>query len=123
MNNEAGPAPGATGSLCDDCAAKCCRYIALEIDTPRSRADFDDLRWYLCHKQTVIYVSDDKWYLHMLVDCRYRGPDSLCTIYDRRPKICREHSTEDCEHGEPWEYQLKFTDLDELEIYVAARFA
>lgn len=112
-----------TDSLCDDCAAKCCRYFALEIETPESREDFEDIRWYLCHEQTLIYVSDETWYLHVENDCRYRGPDHRCTIYDRRPTMCREHNTDDCERAEPWAYDLKFASLEELETYIEARFA
>lgn len=126
--NPARPAPAhtapsvSTGSLCDDCAAKCCRYFALEIDEPETRADFEDLRWYLCHERCLLYVADETWYLHIESDCRYRGPDSRCLIYERRPAMCREHSTDDCEQAEPWAYDLKFTTLEELETYIAARF-
>lgn len=109
-------------TLCDGCGAKCCRYIALEIDRPDCRDDFEDLRWYLCHQNTVIYVDDDTWYLHFDSDCRYRGTDDRCRIYEKRPTMCREHSPEDCERDEPWGYDLKFTCLEELEVYLSARY-
>ena len=28
-------------SLCDHCVAKCCRYFALQIDTPERRKEFE----------------------------------------------------------------------------------
>jgi Fe-S-cluster containining protein len=118
---QAGPVP--TGSPCDACAAKCCRYLALQIDEPEDREDFEDLRWYLCHERTVLYVTDGDWYLHVENDCRFRDDHNRCSIYERRPTMCRQHSPAECERGEPWEYDLKFTELEELERFIAARFA
>src|SRR5256885_1810758 len=34
-------------SLCDHCVAKCCRYFALPLDTPKQRKDFDTLPSFL----------------------------------------------------------------------------
>src|SRR5262245_15334947 len=49
--------------LCDYCVAKCCRYFALPLDTPKKRRDFDTLRWFLLHQQTSIFVEKGTWYL------------------------------------------------------------
>ncbi len=108
--------------LCEACEAKCCRYFALEIDEPRTRRDFDDVRWYLCHKGTVLYLTDGDWYLHIENECRYLRQDNRCAIYADRPAICREHEPGDCEFNEPWAYDLKFTSPEELDLYVRARF-
>ena len=42
--------------LCDQCAGKCCRYFSLPSDEPRSWDDYDAIRWYLAHGQTIVYV-------------------------------------------------------------------
>ena len=42
-------------SLCDKCNGLCCRYFALPIDTPEDREDYDDIRWYLCHKDITVF--------------------------------------------------------------------
>ncbi|MBN1256588.1 MAG: YkgJ family cysteine cluster protein [Planctomycetes bacterium] len=107
---------------CDGCGAKCCRYFALEIDTPEDRADFEDLRWYISHENTVLYVEEGTWYLHINNDCRFRAADNRCTNYSSRPTMCREHSPKDCERFEPWSCDLKFTNLAELECYITAFF-
>lgn len=104
--------------LCVHCDAKCCRYFALEIDAPTEEADFENLRWYLAHGNTIIYVNDGTWYLHIENTCRYLGPDHRCGIYDKRPTICREHTTDECEFSNNWGYDAKFTTLDELEAYI-----
>ncbi len=109
-------------SPCEGCGAKCCRYFALEIHTPEDREDFEDLRWYICHENTVLYVEEDTWYLHLTNDCRFRDDSDRCTIYERRSTMCREHSPKDCERLEPWASDLKFTTLDELEFYITAYF-
>ena len=49
--------------LCDFCTGKCCRYFSLPIDTPHSWDDFDSIRWYLAHGQTLVYVVKEQWYL------------------------------------------------------------
>ena len=43
--------------LCDYCTGKCCRYFSLPIDTPTTWDDFDSIRWYLAHGQTLVYVD------------------------------------------------------------------
>ncbi|RMF80705.1 MAG: YkgJ family cysteine cluster protein, partial [Planctomycetota bacterium] len=35
------------GILCEHCTGFCCRYIALPIEEPETRQDYDDIRWYL----------------------------------------------------------------------------
>ena len=39
--------------LCASCAAKCCRYFALPIDTPTTWKDFDSIRWFLLHDRAT----------------------------------------------------------------------
>ena len=43
--------------LCDFCVGKCCKYFSLPIETPTTWDDFDAIRWYLAHGQTMIYVE------------------------------------------------------------------
>ncbi|MHC4885526.1 MAG: YkgJ family cysteine cluster protein [Planctomycetota bacterium] len=114
--------PISTGSLCDRCHAKCCRYYALEIDTPESLDEFEDLRWYMTHGNTVIYVEDETWHLHIENRCEHLNDQFRCMIYEKRPTICRKHKPVDCEFSEPWAYDLKFTCLEELELYIQARY-
>jgi uncharacterized protein len=109
-------------SLCDHCTAKCCRYFALPLDTPKRRKDFDTLRWFLLHEQTSIFVEKGTWYLQVHMPCRQLQSDNRCGIYETRPKICREHSTVNCEYEDDWVYDLFFEAPEQLEEYVEARF-
>lgn len=114
--------PLATGSLCDSCQAKCCNYFALEVDTPESIDDFENLRWYLAHGGAVVYVESGLWHLHIENRCNHLDTNFRCMIYEKRPKICRMHEPVNCEFGEPWGYDIKFTCIDELEVYLEARY-
>ena len=39
--------------LCDFCTGICCRYFSLPIDNPTTWDEYDTIRWYLAHGQTV----------------------------------------------------------------------
>lgn len=104
--------------LCDRCSALCCRYFALEIDEPESSEEFDDVRWYLAHENVHIFVEDDEWYLSVQTRCQYLQDDNKCGIYEDRPKICREYTTENCDYytGQ-YDFQHYFTMPEQLEAY------
>jgi uncharacterized protein len=109
-------------SLCDHCIAKCCRYFALPLDTPKRRKDFDTLRWFLLHDKTSIFVEKGTWYLQVHTECRELLSDHRCGIYETRPQICRSHSTVNCEYEDDWVYDLFFEAPEQLEEYLEARF-
>jgi Fe-S-cluster containining protein len=106
--------------LCDHCTAKCCRYFALPIDTPESREEYDYIRWYLLHQQASIFVDDGTWYLLIHTPCRHLQPNNLCEIYDSRPQICREYTTENCEYEDSWTYQQYFETPEQFNEYCEA---
>lgn len=109
-------------SPCRKCVAKCCRYIALQIDTPRSDEDFENTRWYIAHKKTAIFIDKKKWFLEVFTDCRYMTKGHLCSIYDKRPKVCREHANDACEFwGEEYGHDYYFHNLEELDLYIKER--
>lgn len=108
---------------CHKCESKCCRYIALQIDTPRAKTDFENVRWYLAHKDISIFVEKGKWYLEIKSDCRYLTRGHRCSIYDKRPLICREHSPATCESsGDDFAHEHTFRSVDQLDEFVAGRF-
>jgi len=80
-------APGE--NLCEHCTAKCCRYFALPIDTPKTKRDFDFMRWYLLHGRASIFVEEPTWYLLVHTTCKHLQADHRCGIYHTRPQICR----------------------------------
>jgi Fe-S-cluster containining protein len=115
--------PGPTESLCDHCTAKCCRYFALPIDTPQTFADFEYLRWYLMHDRASIFVEEDTWYLLVHTVCKHLQGDNRCGIYESRPQICREYSTDDCEFDDRYTYDRYFETSEQVAEYADALFA
>ena len=106
--------------LCDHCTAKCCRYFALPIDTPTNWKDFEYIRWYLLHDRATVFTEDNIWYLLVHTKCKHLRDDHLCGIYDTRPQICREYSTEACEYEDEWTYERYFETPEQIYEYADA---
>jgi len=106
--------------LCDHCAGKCCRYFSLPIETPKTWDDYDSIRWYLAHGQTLVYVEKGTWFLVVMTKCKYLTSEDRCAIYHNRPKICREYSTTDCEYEEAWSFDKVFETPDQIWEYAEA---
>ncbi len=86
---------------CEACGGKCCEYIAIEIDKPTTKTDYDHIRWYLLHKKVNVFIDyDRKWYVEFRTPCEVQDSSKKCSIYEKRPKICREHGNTDgeCEY-------------------------
>ena len=114
----------ASGCLCDKCSALCCRYFVLEIDKPESRGQFDDVRWYLVHEGTFVFVEKKKWYLGVYARCKHLMAANRCGIYEKRPKICRAYSTENCDyHGGDYGWEMLFSSAEQLEEYAEKKLA
>jgi uncharacterized protein len=106
--------------LCDYCVAKCCRYFALPIDKPDTRAEYDTVRWFLLHEHTSIFIEEGDWYLIVHTRCRHLQPNNLCGIYETRPEICQEYSTDNCEYEDDWTYDQYFESPEQMAEYAEA---
>ena len=106
--------------LCEYCTAKCCRYFALPIETPETWKDFEYIRWYLLHDRASVFTEDDDWYLLVHTECKHLQPDNRCGIYETRPQICRDYTTDDCEYEDDWTYDRYFETPEQVEEYAEA---
>ncbi len=109
--------------LCDHCAAKCCRYFALPIETPVDLEDFEFIRWYLLHERASVFTEDETWYLLVHTVCRHLGDNNLCGIYETRPQICRDYTTDNCEFDDQWTYDQYFETPEQIAEYTEAVIA
>jgi Fe-S-cluster containining protein len=109
---------------CKKCDGKCCRYYALQIDTPDDWDEFDDIRWYLSHENTTVFVEEGKWYLNIHNKCRYLSEkDYRCMNYELRPAICRKYTTSGCDlTGDGYEYEMQFLNDKQMEEYMRIKF-
>lgn len=104
--------------LCDYCSAKCCKYFAWPIEAPTERGDFDYIRWAMLHVQTTFFVEDEAWYVLVHTTCKHLRSDNLCGIYETRPEICREYSTNDCEFDDHYVYEKYFETPEQVDEYM-----
>lgn len=82
---------------CHSCGA-CCRYVAVEIDAPTTPRDYDQIHWYLTHREVAVYLDwEGDWYLEFQTVCEHLSASATCGIYRERPEICAEFSWDDCE--------------------------
>ena len=106
--------------LCTYCTAKCCRYFALPIDTPVDRQDFDYLRWFMIHGRVSLFVEEETWFLMVHADCRHLMDDLRCGIYQDRPQICRDYTTDNCEYDDDAVYDQFFETPEQIQEYAEA---
>ena len=105
-------------SLCDKCAALCCRYIALPLDNPTEVEDYDNIRWFLMHENIVVFIEKKQWYIGIMNRCKHLQTDNRCGIYETRPRICRKYTTDNCDyHGGEYNYSQLFTSAEQLREY------
>ena len=108
--------------LCDHCTAKCCRYFALPIETPTDREDWDFVRWFLLHDAASLFKEDENWYLLVHTACKHLQSDQRCGIYETRPQICRDYSTEACEYDDEYLYEQYLETAEQVSEYVEALY-
>lgn len=105
---------------CDGCNGMCCRYVAIEIDCPEDSEDFENIKWYVSHKNVNVFVNeDDKWYVEFITPCEFLDEKNLCTIYERRPKICKNYDAEEClYYNGDYAEKYSFKKLEDVEDYI-----
>ncbi|MFA7114685.1 MAG: YkgJ family cysteine cluster protein [Candidatus Omnitrophota bacterium] len=102
---------------CHKCNAKCCHNLSMHIGRPVTKSEIEDLKWQLQFDTVRVYIRHHRWY--QLVDgkCMYLDKDYRCTIYDKRPKKCRDYNPPDCELNHKF-YDIMFETPDDLEKYL-----
>jgi Fe-S-cluster containining protein len=110
---------------CSRCLqSTCCTYTTEALGTPRSKADFDHLLWQVSHDGVEVYKDDSGWYMLVHGRCEHLLEGGLCTIYDSRPRVCRDYDNDWCEFDEPASkhFALHFRSYAELLAYCKRRF-
>ena len=106
---------------CNGCD-HCCRHIAIPIDTPTCKTDYNNIIWYLLHENVVVFVDDEnEWHVQFYTKCKALK-DMKCTVYEGRPSVCRDYDVENCErHGEgPTEKHL-FTSAEQFKSWIEGK--
>lgn len=107
-------------ALCEHCTAKCCRYFALPLETPTTLEEFEYIRWFLLHEHATVFTEEGAWYVCVHTVCKHLQEDHRCGIYETRPLICREYTTDECEYEDDWVYDQYFETPEQVEEYMEA---
>lgn len=94
---------------CQNCG-KCCKHIAMQIDTPEDNDDYNNILWYLLHDKVSIYIDEGDWHIEFQTKCKKLGENNMCTYYKERPLICRTYSADECVNnaeGKPYDFEFK----------------
>jgi Fe-S-cluster containining protein len=107
---------------CHLCTARCCKYIALEIDRPTTPKDCDQIRWFLLHEGVKVWAQDGGWFLELETRCRHLEPTGACGIYETRPQLCRDYGLPEidgpCEYfSDDAEFDLHFTSAEAFDAW------
>ena len=108
---------------CENCPAQCCKYVALEIDKPTTKKDWDNIFWYLHHKNVVVFIDNDgDWIIEFRTPCEYLLPNNHCGIYNNRPLVCRTHTQKNCEfHNSDKPFKHEFHSSEDLKQYLESK--
>jgi Fe-S-cluster containining protein len=106
--------------LCEYCTAKCCRYFALPLETPETFEEYEFIRWFLLHDRASVFQEDGDWYLLVHTTCKHLQPDNRCGIYETRPQICRDYTTDNCEYSDDWVYDFYLETSEQVGEYMEA---
>jgi len=78
---------------------------------------WDQLRWYLHFDRVSVFVRSRRWNLLIDSRCMYLDEHDLCTIYEVRSDVCREHPAEVCEKDAAF-YDLIMRRPEDLDRYL-----
>lgn len=107
----------------EECGARCCRYITILLPPPRRRAELDEWSWFLAHENVSIYFSGGRWHMEVRTPCRYLDERNACTIYERRPDVCRIYSLDSCEYTGRVKPRYQFNNKEEFDRWWERRRA
>lgn len=107
---------------CEECHALCCSYIMIEIDQPEDKEDYDNIRWYVAHKDISVVYDEGDWMLYIKNKCRYIDKNHRCKIYDKRPQVCRQYDHKDCDFVADDHFDHHFKTIKDVEEYVNELF-
>jgi len=105
--------------LCSGCI-KCCTYITVEVDAPRTPREYDQWIWALHHENVNLYVEKpERWFVAFDTRCNHLGHDGRCGIYGKHPVLCREYDPRSCERRLPLsDIAAWFHDATEFETWI-----
>ncbi|NOT34099.1 MAG: hypothetical protein HOP12_08010 [Candidatus Eisenbacteria bacterium] len=105
--------------LCAGCT-KCCSYITVEIDKPRTPREYDQWLWAIMHRNVSLFVErPERWFVCFEAPCENLNDAGRCGIYGRHPVLCREYDPRECERRLPLaDIRAWFRDAPAFEAWI-----
>jgi Fe-S-cluster containining protein len=95
---------------CHACG-QCCTYVAVQIDSPTSFEDYENIFWYTAHRGVSVYIDwEGDWYIEFETVCEHLTAERTCAVYAERPKMCSDFSPDECEvttKERAWKYRFE----------------
>ncbi|MFH1638103.1 MAG: YkgJ family cysteine cluster protein [Candidatus Woesearchaeota archaeon] len=106
-------------NVCLGCGT-CCSHVAVEIDKPVSKEEFQEIIWFVIHQNIRVFIEEDgSWNIEFKTPCNALNKERKCDIYTKRPTICRSYSADNCEkNGEGSYYKHIFRTREDVLDYV-----
>jgi len=102
------------------CGAKCCKYVTVKIDAPRTKCDFDEIRWFLAHEDVSVIIESRLWYVQFDTRCEFLTRSNLCSNYENRFDVCREYAMDNCDDSDA-EPPTVFRRIEEFDKFIEKR--
>jgi len=109
--------PQENKELCAGCSL-CCEYVNILIKKPGTKKGIDRIIWYLLHGVTIRIDEDGDWTAYLSIKCKALNKQRLCSIYETRPQVCRNHSQEECDRSDGVCKDLVFEDEKQFMAYI-----
>jgi Fe-S-cluster containining protein len=110
---------------CRACGAKCCQHVAMHIEKPACKRDYDNIRWFLMHENVSVFQDHEgDWLVEFKTRCSHLRKDNGCDNYSSRPNVCRDYPPVDmpCEYdSDDPTYKIRFETSRQFEKWLEKR--
>ncbi len=105
---------------CGLCLADCCKEVAVSINSPKTKKDWDEIKWLVAHKNIQVFKDfENDWLVEFFTPCEKLDTKNRCTIYKKRPYICKNHPADNCIKTDPDKYyKVLFKNFEDVEKYL-----
>jgi Fe-S-cluster containining protein len=104
-------------SVCTHCT-KCCIHVNQEIFGPETDDDCDYIIWFLLHENVTVWIDKDGyWFVEFKTPCKPLK-NKRCTIYKKRPSVCRNYSQDNCLNKFGYDKKVHFNTPEQFLKYL-----
>jgi RecJ-like exonuclease len=102
---------------CNKCNGKCCKRLAVQLDNPVTLDDYEDIFWYLFHRDAWVYIdTENRWWIQFPIPCSKLDKKGKCMVYEKRPSVCRKSKVEECDANVD-DIKILFKDEEDYKPY------